>query len=86
MHGAMQYACVWHKVNRAAFYKGTERFLSGGSGTISVSFQPVADTYVGVLSFDLFLTSGSSSPNIWTKSKGIALVMLDLQSPRVIVV
>lgn len=36
--GATQYAFVWHKIVKVAFYKGTERFFSGGAGAFLVSF------------------------------------------------
>lgn len=45
--GAMQYAFVWYKIDKVAFYKGTERFLSGGAGAFLVSFQLVTNSCVG---------------------------------------
>lgn len=45
--GATQYAFVWYKIDKVAFYKGTERFLSGGAGAFLVSFQLVTNSCVG---------------------------------------
>lgn len=62
--GAVQYAFAWCKIDKAAFYKGTERFLSSDAGAFLVSLQLVGNSSVSGLGFDLFLTSYSSSPYI----------------------
>lgn len=62
--GAVQCAFTCCKIDKAAFYKGTERFLSNDVGAFLVSLQLVGNSSVSGLRFDLFLTSYSSSPYI----------------------